>query len=95
VNPELITLVYRLTPDSRGILPKKAQAVLEKLKLWNWGSVLSKTTVWSLAYLVLQVIYVYIYIYIYICRFSPRPRFGPSPTSSYRCVYEYTSDIYI
>jgi len=64
VNPELITLVYRLTPDSRGILPKKAQAVLEKLKLWNWGSVLSKTTVWSLAYLVLQVIYVYIYIYM-------------------------------
>jgi hypothetical protein len=49
-------LPFTLEPDSDGWLPKAAQGMLEKLKTWNWGSVLSKTTVWSIAYLVLQVI---------------------------------------
>ena len=45
-----------LEPDSDGALPLAAQGYLVRLRRWNWGSILSKTTVWSIAYLVLQVI---------------------------------------
>lgn len=49
-------LPFTLEPDADGALPHAAGRVLATLRKWNWGSVLSKTTVWSIAYLVLQVI---------------------------------------
>ncbi|EOD22405.1 hypothetical protein EMIHUDRAFT_458188 [Emiliania huxleyi CCMP1516] len=49
-------LPFTLPPDAPGLLTAHGAQLWARLRTWHWASVISKTTFWSLAYLILQVI---------------------------------------